>query len=419
MNREQAINKIAKLLMRLSSELTLIEGANPNDLWPLHPDIVAPESYLGAKSTMNEIFEIVRKQNGEMLSDEIILSRLLYSVAALRLQMPLLSDHELEDKAIEATTRLIDYRASRNVDIPLIFLDIGEEPFHFGPITFIQISNSDKETKWWEWARATVGTSANSYLLSYAQVNVPGDRSTARIYANRIIQEGLSIFRGICFPITAQEIHQFGIINDYPLWKNLPYRLGKPEETTIIDIRSDLSMETGPARFSYRLHEDLLSNIDEDIFSTFLKIIGSIGFCPQQEMQRKLISGLRWLGEATKPDILTARFAKLAFSLETFIGGESSNDYLTSKGITAMLSERAAFLLGDTPELKKKYDHEIRDFYNKRSEIAHGKVSSITSDDFEKFGQLVREIGWSLIKMNNQFLTIEAFQKWVMDQRYD
>jgi len=367
---------------------------------------------------MNEIFEIVRKQNGEMLSDEIILVRLLYSVAALRLQMPLLSDFELEVKAREETTKLIDYRASRNVDIPLISLEIDEEPFQFGPITFYQISNSDRRTKWWEWVQATIGTSADSLQLSYAQVNVPGDGSTAINNANKIIQEGLSILRGICFPITAQEIHQFGIINEYPLWKNLPYRLGKHEETTRIDIRSDLSMATGPARFPYRLHKDLLSNIDKDILSTFLSLIGNIGFFPQQEMQRKIIAGLRWLGEATKPDILTARFAKLAFSLETFIGGESSNEYLTSKGITAMLSERAAFLLGNNLELRKKYDKEIRYYYNKRSEIAHGKGSSITSDEFEKFGQLVREVGWSLIKKNNQFLTLENFQKWVTEQRY-
>lgn len=83
-----------------------------------------------------------------------------------------------------------------------------------------------------------------------------------------------------------------------------------------------------------------------------------------------------------------------------------------------MLSERAAFLLGNNLELRNKYDKEIRYYYNKRSEIAHGKGSSITSDEFEKFGQLVREVGWSLIKKNNQFLTLENFQKWVMEQRY-
>ncbi|MBE3115777.1 hypothetical protein IMZ68_01095, partial [Candidatus Bathyarchaeota archaeon] len=74
MKRDQAINKIVKLVFLLSDQLVAIEGANPNDLWPLHPDREVTEPFKAAKPIINEILDLVWNLNGETLSDDVILA---------------------------------------------------------------------------------------------------------------------------------------------------------------------------------------------------------------------------------------------------------------------------------------------------------------------------------------------------------
>jgi len=263
-----------------------------------------------------------------------------------------------------------------------------------------------------------LGDSVDTLLLSYARIEVQGDLHKSIKNATALANEALLLLRGVGFPFITQDTHQFGILNEYPLWKNVPYRLGIPMETTRIGARSNLVTEIGPFRFPYRLHEDILSKISQRRLDSFLSLLTNDGFSPQSEMHAKVLSGFRWLGEATRPDALAARFAKLAFSLEAFVGCEARNEYLTTKGITAMLAERAAFLVGNDLETRSKVDRDVRKFYNKRSAIAHGRTSTVEARDFDGFGQLVREIGWSLIEKIDQFSSVDDLQKWVVVQRY-
>lgn len=417
MKRDQSIDRIVKLVFLLSDQLAAIEGGNPNDLWPLHPDREATEPFRAAKPIMNEILDLVRNQNGETLSDDVILVKLLYGAAAIRMQIKI-TDHELEELARRASEDLVDYKAVREVDVPLLSLEVGEEPFALGPVTFHPISLDDKQTDWWKWARSTIGDSVDTLLLSYARVRVPGDLHKSIKNATALVNEALLLLRSIGFPLAAQDKHQFGILNEYPLWRNVPFRLGHPTETTRIDAQSNLVTTIGPFRFPYRLHEDILSKTSPKRLNSLLSLLARTGFAPQGEIQAKVLSGFRWLGEATKPDALVARFAKLAFSLEAFIGSEARDENLSTRGITAMLAERAAFLLRDDLETRIKVDKNVRDFYGKRSAIAHGRASTVNVHDFEEFGRLVRELGWSLIEKSDQFTKVDDLQRWVVEQRY-
>lgn len=418
MKSEEAINRIVELVLILSEKLAYLKdkGVNPNDLWPLHPDREVTDLFKDAKPLVIKIFDIVKKQNGEVLSDEVILERLLYNVAALRMKNNLL-DEDIKEKARKTAGDLITYDAYRNVDVPLISLEIDGDPFIFGPISYFPILLPDKKTDWWERAKATLGTSIDNLFLSYARVNVPGDSHTSTKNANELVNEGLLILRGICFSLEFKDIHQFGIINEFPIWESVPYRLDKTTETTRVDANSRFVTSTGPFRFPYKLYKDFLSKIDREKLTRFLKLI-EVGFITNNEINNRILLGFRWLGEATRPDTLSARFAKIAFSLESFIGGEANSKDLTTRGITATLAERAAFSLGNDLDSRKKTDREIRKYYAMRSGIAHGKSQIINPNDFIKFGKLVRRIGWALVDRSAQFNKVNDLQKWVNDRKY-
>src|SRR3990172_370857 len=107
MNREQTLKQLVALVFRLSDELENIEGADANNLWPLHPDKEPKPPFTSARPYVDEIMKVVKDFNGEELSDETILDRLLYGAAAIRMQIKI-SDNELAELAQRHTADLID-----------------------------------------------------------------------------------------------------------------------------------------------------------------------------------------------------------------------------------------------------------------------------------------------------------------------
>ncbi|MCL6102668.1 MAG: hypothetical protein M1292_09280, partial [Bacteroidetes bacterium] len=204
-NKEDLIvKKIVDLVLQLSQELSRIEGITAQDLFPLLPNREAKAPFINSKPIANQVFRILKSQNGEMLSDEVIMSRLICEVAGHRLQIPI-SDENLEKLARENTVKLLDYHATRDVDIPIVCLKVGDKPIEFGPITFIELTPEDFQTEWGQRLSDTFTYKIGGQLLSFARVNVPGDLSTSIKNATSIVREGLLILRGICFPITPDE----------------------------------------------------------------------------------------------------------------------------------------------------------------------------------------------------------------------
>jgi len=411
------INRITELLLQLSAVLEKIEGVDPNDLWQLHPDREAKEPFKEAKALMDEIITRVKKLNPEMLSDETILTQLLYEVATYPLQISI-SEKELEKIAIDKVNRLINFRSMRNVDIPIVLLDVGDHPFKMGPVTFYPISEEDKLSDWWERIKSNLNSNTDFLIKSYARVYVPGDISRAIDAALRYVRETILLIRGIGYPITTYEKPEFGIINDFSYTKSIYFRLDQPDETVRIDYPSKFVEYVGPFIHSYRITEDILSNIPSERLNAFQSAYNNVLYSKSNQMQLKIISGFRWLGEATKSDPIDVRYVKLALSLEAFIGGDVNDETLTSKGITAMLAERAAFLLGKDLTSRKDFDRTIRKYYKLRSDIAHGRSTNINGLDFENFGKLVREIGFTLVDRINKVSSVDDLQNWVVEQRY-
>lgn len=411
------IEEIVTIVFELSSALRGLDIPNPNDLWQLRPDRNAPEDFKHARELSDKLLDLVLSSNPSMLSDLIVLQKLVHGAAAVRLQVNI-SDEELEQRAQGAAETLIKYQARREVDIPVIALMVDGDPVEFGPVVFSEYSEEDRESEWWQTVSDYLGNSAEELLLSYGRVRADGDLTTSLAKATEAVREALLVIRGLGFPIQAQNIHQIGVVNDYPLWENTPIRVGIPKESERIEAHSRLVTQLGPYRTHYRLRSDILAQVDATRLKKFSTIIADAGFAPSHPILAKFISGLRWLGEATKPDSLSARFAKVAFALEALIGGESNEENLSTRGLTATLAERAAFLIGNDLSTRRELDKTVRQFYRQRSAIVHGNNSDILPADFEQFGRLTRRIAWGLFDHSNEFGNIDQMQSWVKDQRY-
>ena len=102
-----------------------------------------------------------------------------------------------------------------------------------------------------------------------------------------------------------------------------------------------------------------------------------------------------------------------------FRQGESAKE-LKVRGITAMLAERAAFLVGGGPADKSDVNKAIRKYYGIRGGIFHGDEEDISFDDIDGFGQLVRRIAIALLEklndLGDEIRNVEQLEGWVREK---
>ena len=71
-----------------------------------------------------------------------------------------------------------------------------------------------------------------------------------------------------------------------------------------------------------------------------------------------------------------------------------------------------------TPEERKEIDKLVRLSYGVRSDIVHGRKSSIVGQDLVEFANLVRDISWAVLNKLDEFSSVDDLQRWVLTQRY-
>lgn len=370
-----------------------------------------------ARELMDKVRETIKAYNSQ-ISDQAVYESLLFELTQKAIWYP--KDYpDIESEYQKVTNSLLFYNAQREIDIPIVNLEVGESPRKFGLVTFFNIEESDKNGEWWDVIKATAGGHASN-VYSFARISCPGDTEKSLEYAFKVISKTLTILRAIGFPIELDPNLQFGLINEYSLFQVRPYRLGLPDETFKLNYRPKIIRRIGPGVAPCHLQTDILSSIESTNISALQSIMESDLITPSSETKRKYFFGLHWLGESTKPDSPEARFAKLAFALEAFIGGdaEDKKGILSTRGLTATLAERAAFLAERDPTERNDLHKQVYNFYRIRSGIVHGGNKKTGSDDFVAFTSLVRKISWALLRHIDEFQNIDDLQNWVLEQRY-
>ena len=137
------------------------------------------------------------------------------------------------------------------------------------------------------------------------------------------------------------------------------------------------------------------------------------------KMERKALQAMLWLGEATLPASNSSKFAKVSIAFETAVGGDAKgDDELKEIGITEMLAERTAFLLGDDRESRMSWHKAVKKLYGSRSKVMHGELDPISNEELTRWAYLVWTATRALLNGLHAWNSVEDFVRWVRVQRY-
>ena len=194
-----------------------------------------------------EVINTLRTENPQ-ISPRLIFSSLINEVVGIVVFNPYnsITDDTLADMARKKVKSLLNYSSLREIDIPIVSLQVDGLPVKIGKVTFHPISDTDRGSEWWEKIKLNYSGNSDFEIVSYGRITSPGDWEIALDYAEESIQDALLIIRGIGFHFVSQEINQFGVINEFPVWPNQPYRLNRPKESERLEHSSNVITRLGP-----------------------------------------------------------------------------------------------------------------------------------------------------------------------------
>ena len=360
--------------------------------------------------------EGVQRLNPEMLSEHEIERKIMYDFLQKQTigltEEEHLYDESLIDEAKLHLNELTKFEAWQNVDVPIANLRIKGEQFKLANVTFMTITEQELEV--WKRDIPIKWDSQTPDGQVIARVNAPGDRSNAISYARTQVNLVLDAFRAFCFPFISTAFSgqstswQLEVVGDVIPLGSTPLR---------IDGKFLAQVGSGPTHLE--LEKNILSKLEQPQWELINKLILKTN---RSNMERKLIDGIHWLSESTKPDTNNSKFAKISFALETLISGESQDEELKVRGITAMLAERAAFIAGKDLNDRLSIDKDIRTHYGKRSNIFHGSSEVVSLDDIDEFGKLIRRLALALLgkldELGGTLSNVNKLERWVKEQKY-
>lgn len=373
---------------------------NPND------------GYQDGQPLFDAVVQGILRLNPEMLSKYEIETKLVYDFLNMQTvsvrQPEHLKNQNLVKEAENHIRSLIEFKAWQNIDIPIGNLWLKGEPLKLGYVTFMAIT----EQELMEWKKDPSPWPKKPDVHVVARVNAPGDLEKAVSYTKNQVNLALNILRAFCFPFGQGSEHwKVGFIGDYIFPGSTPIRINDKAGTYLLS----------PPTISLELRAHILQHLQESQWELINKLILKAENS-RTNMESKLLDGIHWLAESTKPDTNNSKFAKISFALETLIGGEPKDEELKARGITAMLAERAAFIAGRDLDDRLAIDRHIRKYYGMRSNIVHGGEADASLDDIEEFGQLVRRLALALLgklaELGDEIADVEKLEKWVKVQKY-
>ncbi len=358
------------------------------------------------------VVQDILRMNPEMLSEFEVDRRLRFDFLVPQTIKVAEAEHlnskGLFYKAKEHLNGLVKFQAWQNVDIAIANLWHRGELVHLGEVIFMNITKD--ETDLWKERGHVSDRISDVHVV--ARVKAPGDRQKALSYSIACVNQTLDIMRAFCFPFGRHSgTWLVGLLGDIIDSKHTPIRIDNRDFVTLI----------GSGIAQIELEKHILSKLGKSQWELIVKLILKKE-SSRSNMENKLLVGTHWLSESTKLDTNNSKFAKIAFALETLLGGEPKDEDLKVRGITAMLAERSSFISGKDLNDRQAIDRDIRKYYRMRSEVVHGGEREVSLDDIENFGQLVRRISIDLLEklneMGDELTDIEKLEKWVKLQRY-
>jgi hypothetical protein len=415
-SNQSTIDELAQKLVELVGVFRKSGPASDYQWWGKEtPRTVytAYSDYQSGQELFNSVVEGVLKLNPDMLSRHEVEWKLTYIFLKEQASyLDKLNGQELMNKAKGLIIELAKFEAWHDVDVPIMNLLLEGEPVKLGYVTLMSMTEQDIK----QWGKDyTVQLQRVADMRVFARVKAPGDFEKALSYARAQVNSVLDVLRILCFPFYPYtDTCKIGVIGEIPFSGTTPVRMDQKQ--IITQLRG-----TGLYR-----QPEVRKLISKGLEQSRLELINKLMLKAEHsrsDMENKLLDGIHWLGESTKPDTNRARFVKIGVALEALIGSEPKKDeMLQVRGITAMLAERAAFIAGKDLDDRLKIDKDIRKYYGMRSEIAHGVKINIQLCAIDSFGILVRRVALALLEkldeMGGKLSTVDQLESWVKTQRY-
>jgi len=409
-SREAKIDRLATNLAELVEIFRRGKPASDFNWWQDMSHLFMPYfGYQEGQPLFEAVVQGVLRLNPEMLSEYEIKHRLVYDF----LQMQVISykqhlyNQSLVNEAKQHLRKLIEFKARQDVDIPIANLWLEGEPAKLGEVTFMKVTKEELE----QWQKRGLWSELAPDVHVIAQVRAPGDQQKALSYTRSHVNLALDILRAFCFPFGRySDAWRVGVLGDIIASTATPMR---------INNRHFVTQVSGYGIAQNELRKHILSKLEQPQWELIDKLIQK----PHpSKMEKKLLDGIHWLAESTKPDTNNSKFVKISIALETLIGSEPQVVELKVRGITAMLAERAAFIAGGDLDDRFTIDNDIRTYYGTRSKVIHRGEGDVSLDDIDKFGELVRRLALALLEkldeLGDEIGDVEKLEKWVKVQKY-
>lgn len=236
-----------------------------------------------------------------------------------------------------------------------------------------------------------------------------GDKATIFANARTKVNTAINIVRAFSFPIAQNNVLQeICIEGDFRALRSFGL-ISYPKDRKPIGYPLYLSNVRmgGVIPLDIKSHQPTMNLLG---FGEFLKRISS-----PDKFSKRIMKAVDWLGEATKPDVLPAKFVKVAFSIDAMVGAEAQN--IPDSGKKARIAERSAFLMGHNYRTRSMVLRAVSNIIEKRDKIAHGSSDvSITEVDVEEAGKYARGLLAELLLKAPKFRDVDELSKWVRRQ---
>ncbi|MBM2832714.1 MAG: hypothetical protein HW414_1766 [Dehalococcoidia bacterium] len=289
------------------------------------------------------------------------------------------------------------------VTVPVWGLDVGGSPLVVGDVEFKSRPFSDKVEDELKYVDPN-GLGVHAIAVT----SCAGDEGMIFANARTQVNRAMNILRAFSFPVARndylQEIAIEGDLRSLQSFGLLTY----PE-----------NKEPGIYLTATHVH---LGGVMPLNIPQSLPIMNAVGFSEFLEAVRRpnrltkmIAKAVDWLGEATKPDVLPAKFVKVAFSIDAMVGAEGQN--LPDSGKRIRIADRAAFLMGRSYKSRNMVWRAMDKIIGKRDKIAHGSSEVlVTEADVEEAGKYARGLLHTLLLGPTKFKEPEELAAWAKRQ---
>ena len=406
MSKKEALDSLIDRMLGIAQAIRAMNPARPDLLKNYWIDSY---NFPGPAMRLAELTEEILGLNPKMLDSSAIQWPLVSHILGAVLDDEI-DKVEFRSKGADILERLIRYEGTEELQIQLANLGV-RSPFTFGNVEIHPIPNTGDTTEYKLKYEGPFGYGGPvDAVISFAVVpHAPGLGFKSSRNALEMVEGVLNIIRAIGLPtLWGRQWREAGVAGRGfgSSWVIMRHRYRAPWDSALLNHPTLAFMEL----------EELMSNYSLAEVREVERIYVSDR---QTAMEIKVLQALSWLGEATFPADNASKFAKLSIAFETAVGGAPSrDDQLREIGITQMLAERTAFLLGSGRVERLDWHRAVTKLYGSRSKVMHGETDPITDDELAKWAYLVWIAVRALLNRVTQFKTVDDLETWVRSQRY-